>query len=504
MPLLRYNLSMPDPVERLNTSQVTDLLNAADDPRDRAILVLFLNTGVFLSELIDLKVDSIDWENKILKVSGSRPRQIPLNDQAFDALAKWSHQRVNVPTDYFFITTKGQPKQLSDRAVDKIIRQAAARAKTKCKVNAQILRNTFAIRLLTKEKTVARAAEILGISDSQSISRYINAAKQIDDTRATPVPAELQHVATQSKIAAITQRIFPTRPKIVKPANTASRLAEVDFENIIIGRDKIIEEIKSQLNHKQPVLIHGRLGVGKTHILKHIAKTIGDGAVYFSSPTPIKPLLLELCAKLCPGAKGEFNSRSSTRQIADYLISANENDNANRRPILIIDNLNNLRSADMEIFLSLLQKFVILTAAEEKTAKLDQAWWKFKLIEVKPLSKDAAKELIHALTANLSISDYELLETRILTLSDGLPLAIVDMAKQLSHHHVITRDAIREVYHEAGIRYRDWTNIVIFLWAVIIMFRFVALGTHSFESYILAGFGMSVITVVKYFAARGR
>jgi len=28
--------------------------------------------------------------------------------------------------------------------------------------------------------------------------------------------------------------------------------------------------------------------------------------------------------------------------------------------------------------------------------------------------------------------------------------------------------------------------------------------THSFESYILAGFGMSVITVMRYFAARGR
>jgi hypothetical protein len=85
-----------------------------------------------------------------------------------------------------------------------------------------------------------------------------------------------------------------------------------------------------------------------------------------------------------------------------------------------------------------------------------------------------------------------------------LPLAIVDMTKQLSHHHVVTRDAIREIYHEAGVRYRDWTSAVVILWAAIIMFRFIALGTHSFESYILAGFGMSVIMVMKYFAARGR
>jgi hypothetical protein len=495
---------MPHPVEHLNSSQVADLLAAADDTRDRAILVLFLNTGVFLSELIDLKVDSIDWENKILKISGSRPRQLPLNDQAFDALAKWSQERANVPTNNFFITTKGQPKQLSDRAVDKIIRQAASRAKIKSKVNAQVLRNTFAIRLFTKEKTVARAAEILGISDAQSISRYINAAKQIDDTRATPAPAELQHVATQSKLAALSQCLFPTKPKIVKPSNIASRPTEVDFENIIIGREKIIEEIKTQLNHKQSVLLHGRLGVGKTHILKYIAKTLGDGAVYFPSPTPIKPLLLGLCAKLKSSRAESINSRSSTQQILDCLIDVNGSGIIGTRPILIIDNLNNLRSADMEIFLTLLQNFIILTAADEKTAKLDQVWWKFKLIEANPLPKDAAKELIRALTANLSISDYDLLETRILTLSDGLPLAIVDMTKQLSHHHVVTRDAIREIYHEAGVRYRDWTSAVVILWAAIIMFRFIALGTHSFESYILAGFGMSVIMVMKYFAARGR
>ncbi|MBU1022523.1 MAG: ATP-binding protein, partial [Candidatus Margulisbacteria bacterium] len=63
---------------------------------------------------------------------------------------------------------------------------------------------------------------------------------------------------------------------------------------------------------------------------------------------------------------------------------------------------------------------------------------------------------------------------------------------------------VREVYHEAGIRYRDWTAAVVILWALAIMFRFVALGTHSFEGYILAGFGMATIMVMRFFAFRGR
>ncbi|MCX5751236.1 MAG: hypothetical protein NT099_06185 [Candidatus Saganbacteria bacterium] len=69
---------------------------------------------------------------------------------------------------------------------------------------------------------------------------------------------------------------------------------------------------------------------------------------------------------------------------------------------------------------------------------------------------------------------------------------------------VVTREVTREVYHEAGIKYRDWTASVVFLWAIIIAFRFTALGTHSFEGYILAGFGLASVGVLRYFIFRIR
>ena len=48
------------------------------------------------------------------------------------------------------------------------------------------------------------------------------------------------------------------------------------------------------------------------------------------------------------------------------------------------------------------------------------------------------------------------------------------MVHQVSHRPVVTRDAVREVYHEAGIRYRDWTAVIVVLWGMAIMFRFIA------------------------------
>jgi len=489
---------MPDAIEHLSQNEIKSLLNATDIIRDRAILTLFLNTGIFLNELIDLKIDSIDWKGRALKVPGNRSRTIPLNDQTYESLARWSKDRPDSKSNHFFITTKGEVKDLSARAVDKLIRKYADQAKIKRRVNAQVLRNTFAVRLFKEEISLDKATAILGITDPQSINRYIQAAKQ--PAPAPTTPKELKHVESQSKMARLASNVFPTKPKIAKPMSDVKGPVIPNPEELIIGREGTIEEINFNLTKNRSVLLIGELGIGKTHILKHLSKKPGQNIIYIQSPSPIKSMLTQICEKINPEWKKEVNSRAATREIIDF-IAKNKGTNP---PVLIIDNLNKLKISDVDSFLALLENFTILGATEEISPKLKQLWWKFKQIEIKPLSKESAKKLIRYLSQNLSISDYDLLETRVMTLSNRLPLAIVDMVHQVSHHPVVTRDSVREVYHEAGIRYRDWTAAVVILWALAIMFRFIALGTHSFEGYILAGFGMATIMVMRFFAFKGR
>jgi hypothetical protein len=97
-----------------------------------------------------------------------------------------------------------------------------------------------------------------------------------------------------------------------------------------------------------------------------------------------------------------------------------------------------------------------------------------------------------------------MLETRVMTLANGLPAAIVELARQLRYHPVVTQDVVRDIYHESGVQYRDWSAAIIVLWALIVCSRFIALGLHSFEGYILAGIGTSVFLVIKYFLMRMR
>ena len=290
-------------------------------------------------------------------------------------------------------------------------------------------------------------------------------------------------------------KIFPTKPKIAKPVSELKGPIMPNPEEVVFGREHAIEEIRSNLNKNQPVLLIGPLGIGKTHLLRHIGRILGPNTLYISSPSPIKNMLAQICDKLNPDWRKQIKTRASTRDILDYIIKTK----GTKPPLLLIDNLHNLKVSDADSFISLLGNFAILGSTDDLIPRLKQIWWKFKQIELKPLRENAGKELIKYLTQNLSISDYELLETRILSLSNGLPLAIVDMVNQVSHQPVVTRERIREIYHEAGIRYRDWTPFLIILWGLAMVFRFIALGTHSFEGYILAGVGIAALmTTIRF------
>jgi energy-coupling factor transporter ATP-binding protein EcfA2 len=482
-------------IEFLNKNEINALLGAIEDVRDRAIVTLFLNTGLFLNELAGLKINDLDWKTKILAIPGSRKREILLNDQVYEALAKWSQERPGKKTNHLFVTTKGAVKDLSARMIDHLTRKYAEQAGIKKKVNAQILRNTFAVRLFSEDISVDKASAILGISDSESINRYIQAARN-----PAPQPTEtLKKLDTRPFLNRTISKIFPTKPTLAKPVSDIKGPIIPNPEEVIFGRESMIEDIKSNLNKKQPILLIGPLGIGKTHILKYICKTQAN-AVYIASPSPTKNMLSLICDKINPDWRKQVLSRASTKDIVDYIVKAK----GAKPPILVIDNLQNLKISDVDVIIALLENFTILGATEEVTVKLKQIWWKFKQIEVKSLSDKSSRELIKYLTQNLSINDYEMLETRIINLSDKLPLALVDMVHQISRSPVVTKDVIRDVYHEAGIRYRDWSYSIIVLWGIMISFRFIALGSHSFEGYILAGLGTATLMVLRFFMFKMR
>ncbi len=565
--------------EYLSLIEIKALLGAISNSRDHAIVVLFLTTGIFMNELLDLKVAAIHWEKKKITVEGSRARTLVLNQQAFDALSQWSKDRPQTPCPNFFITNKGVVKALSDRSINHLIHKYAVQAKiigAKKSVNVHTLRNTFATNLMAQDVSVKKASEVLGISDPKAIKRYTKesisrvaqtnsvptprhvdatrgaklgedkkveeqgtvggdsqviveknispksipekeitapAEKGIPETDPTDISKTLEALDSRSRLSKFISKVFPSKPNSMRASTNAGVInaqaqaqaqsqnqITIDPETIIFGRDSVIAELTQNLSKGQPTLLTGKLGLGKSHILKHIAAKLAPNVIFFSAPTPTKTVLTQICDSLYVDWMDKLGTRASNAALMQHIA---ENKVA-QLPVLILDNMDKLKASDAESILFLLEHFTVLGAVADLNPKLKPVWWKFKEVELKPLKVDDCKELIKHLSTSLHISNYEMLETKLLSTANGFPLAIVEMIHQLSLNSRITPQTIREADHAAGQHYRDWTPMIAVMWGALTAFRFISLGTHSFEGYILAGFGISVFGVLRFFMVKLR
>ena len=476
-----------DPIECLSSQECRLLLQHITEPRDKAIILLFLTTGLFLHELSELKLSSIDWKKKELTITGKRPRTIPLEETTHDALCEWSKERVSTITDTLFLTTKGKVAPLSDRTIDHLIRKYAQKANISHTINAHSLRQTYAISLFKKGVPKEEVSRLLGITDRESLNRY--------ESSLCPQITPQTSLDTRS----FTEKLFadPTP----KTGEILSQPNDIEIPpEIIFGRTTLIKELKSSLYHNQPVILIGQLGIGKTHILKHL-ETLYPNSLYVPSTHPLKPFLITLATKINPEWEAELGSRASAPQLLNWILKA---PNLNL-PILLLDECQAITLTDMPTWMQLLDHGLpVVMASTKPLEKLSKLQWRLKTLDVPELSDSASQELVDYLTKGLSITDDAMLDTRLLNLGNGVPAAIVEMARQLRYHPVITQEVVRKIYHEAGIRYRDWTPAVIVLWAMVVCARFIALGMHSYEGYILAGLGTTFLLVGKFFLMRMR
>jgi energy-coupling factor transporter ATP-binding protein EcfA2 len=483
-------LTDQETVEILTDQEARLLLQQIEEPRDKAIVLLFLTTGLYLHELATLTLSSIDWEKKTVTVTGKRPRTLPLSDPTHDVLCVWSKHRVSAETNALFLTTKGKLSPLSERSIDHLIRKHAQAANLSHSVNAQTLRNTYATHLFKAEISDDEAAKLLGFADKESLHRYRNSSSFAEASADKP---SQDYLDTRS----FTEKLFKPEPN---PGTVLCKPNDIDIPpEVIFGRESLIKELRSSIYHNEPVILIGQIGIGKTHLLKHL-QTIYPNSLYVPAK-PLKTLLITLANHLNSNWEKEVGGRASVTKILDWILKNSHL----KMPLLLIDDCHAISANDTPLFMSLLQNDIPVVMASikllEKTPKLQ---WRLKTLEVKELSDDASLELINYLTQGLPITDDCMLETRMMSLGNGVPAALVEMARQLRYHPVINPEVVRKIYHEAGIRYRDWTPAIVVIWAMIVCSRFIALGLHSFEGYILAGVGTAIFLVGKYFLMRMR
>ncbi|MEL4308145.1 tyrosine-type recombinase/integrase [Joostella sp. CR20] len=157
----------------LNELEFTDDFEGV---RDKLIIELFYATGMRRIELVELKLQSVDFSNKTIKVLGKRNKEriVPLMTSVEKYLKEYLALReayVNEASkDCLFLLKNGH--KIYENLVYRIINKYFSRASTKLKKSPHILRHTFATHLLNKGADLNAVKELLGHSSLASTQVY--------------------------------------------------------------------------------------------------------------------------------------------------------------------------------------------------------------------------------------------------------------------------------------------------------------------------------------------
>ncbi len=130
--------------------------------RNRAMLSVFLNLGLRVSEALDLRLEAIDWPSgklTVIRGKGNRDRVLWLSVDDLDLLMRWLAKRPS-PSGYLFSTLSGG--RMSDRYVREFVKRYALKKGLKKDVHPHTLRHTFATDLLRKTNNIRLVQKALG------------------------------------------------------------------------------------------------------------------------------------------------------------------------------------------------------------------------------------------------------------------------------------------------------------------------------------------------------
>ncbi|MCL4138537.1 UNVERIFIED_CONTAM: hypothetical protein GTU68_000583 [Idotea baltica] len=163
----------------LDVDQVDRLLSGKSstplEVRDQAMIELMYSSGLRLSELVNLDVLDMDLKAGQVKIlgKGKKTRYLPIGQQANQALSAWLNLRTNLALAgelAVFINNRGS--RLSQRAVQKRMREQAQRREIGVHVHPHMLRHSFASHLLESSGDLRSVQELLGHANISTTQVY--------------------------------------------------------------------------------------------------------------------------------------------------------------------------------------------------------------------------------------------------------------------------------------------------------------------------------------------
>jgi len=162
----------------LSKDEVKKLINFIGNSKSRLMVSLMYACGFRVSELVNLKIKDIHFDENIgyvRQAKGNKDRRFNIPIFLFKELKEQAGRQKEVNNEYLFTGPKGR---LSIRNIEKIVRNAGKKAGINKGVHCHTLRHSFATHMLESGENIRKIQELLGHSDLSTTQIYTHVSSE--------------------------------------------------------------------------------------------------------------------------------------------------------------------------------------------------------------------------------------------------------------------------------------------------------------------------------------
>lgn len=153
----------------ITKKEFKEIIFTVENKRDKLILNILFNTGCQLNELVNLKIEDVNFRQNQLTVNNDNPRTIIIPEALISEIK--NHILVNKLSSEQFLISSRQSNRISDKRIFQIVKKYS-KISGYNKTNPRILRNSQIVDAIASGDSSKLVSQKVGIENLGKISIY--------------------------------------------------------------------------------------------------------------------------------------------------------------------------------------------------------------------------------------------------------------------------------------------------------------------------------------------